>query len=106
MCAHQIFAIEEYAVLICRKTFSDNSIAKIKVYTAAEGVLVGSISTPKIAGYTALPTDTVTVSLTGTGIRIAWQIGSLGILAETIEYRNNIGFRVHIGAFNTCQTGS
>ena len=72
MCAHQIFAVGQYAVLACRKTFYDATVAKIHIYTAAEGVFVGSVSTPKITGYKASPTDSVTVMQTGTGIRVAW----------------------------------
>jgi len=29
-------------------------------------------------------------------------IKGTGILAEIVEYRNNIGFRANINAFNTC----
>jgi hypothetical protein len=29
-------------------------------------------------------------------------INGVGVLAECIEYRNNIGFRVHVNAFGTC----
>lgn len=46
MCAHQIFAVGQYVVLQCKKTFTDGARGKVKIFTISNGLLIGSVSTP------------------------------------------------------------
>lgn len=57
---------------------------------------------PAITGYRPLPDDPIAVQQTESGIRVTWIINGVGYLAETIEYRNNIGFRATVNAFDFC----
>lgn len=102
MCAHQLFAVGQYVVMQCKKIFTDGSRGKVKIYTVQDGMLIGSISTPPIQGYIPAATDHLTVQLMESGLKIAYMINGVGILAECIEYRNNIGFRVSLNAYGTC----
>jgi hypothetical protein len=45
----------------CKKTFTDGTLGKVKIYTIDDAVLVGTISTPAIEGYTPAPTDHLAV---------------------------------------------
>lgn len=68
----------------------------------SDGLLIGSISTPPSQGYQASPADTVAVQLVESGLRVSYMIKGVGVMAELVEYRNNIGIRMHINAFGTC----
>jgi hypothetical protein len=57
---------------------------------------------PPITGYRHLPDDPLAVQQTESGIRVSWSVNGVGYLIETIEYRNNIGFRATVNAFNFC----
>jgi hypothetical protein len=46
MCSHRIYAVGQYVVLQCKKTFTDGSRGKVKIFTVSDGILIGSISTP------------------------------------------------------------
>lgn len=102
MCAHQLFHVGQYVVMQCKKTFKDGTLGKVKIYTIDDAVLVGTISSPAIQGFTPAPTDHLTVQLVESGLKVSYMINGVGILAECIEYRNNIGFRVSLNAFGTC----
>lgn len=91
----------------CSKNFSDNSVRKVKIYKIADGMLIGTVSTPAINGYNPSPSDSIGVMKTETGLKVSYMVNGVGILIELVEYRNNIGMRVHINSFNTCTgTGS
>jgi hypothetical protein len=64
--------------------------------------LVSSVSTPPVPGYTPSAQDSIAVQQIDSGIRISYMVNGVGILTELMEYRNNIGVRTHINAFNTC----
>lgn len=57
---------------------------------------------PPITGYRPSPDDPIAVQQTDSGIKVSWSINGVGYLAETIEYRNNIGFRLTVNEFNAC----
>ena len=61
MCAHQFYAVGQYAVLSCSKTFSDSSVRKIKIFKIVDGMLIGSVSTPPVTGYTPSSGDKIAV---------------------------------------------
>jgi hypothetical protein len=52
MCAHRLYAVDKYVVMSCRRSFSDGTKAKFKIYTIDDGLLISSISSPSIASYT------------------------------------------------------
>jgi len=66
------------------------------------GTLISSVSIPAIPGYTPSAQDSIAVQKIDSGIRVSYLVNGVGILTELMEYRNNIGVRTHINAFNTC----
>jgi hypothetical protein len=100
MCAHRIYVKGQYVVLSCSKKFEDNSIRKVKVFKISDGLLIGGVSIPAISVYKPSPVfDDVALQKIDSGLRVAIMINGTGILLEAMEYRNNIGFRVHVNAF-------
>ena len=100
MCAHRIYVSGQYVVLSCSKKFADNSIRKINIYTISDGLLIGGVSIPALTVYKPSPVfDDVAIQKIDNGLRVAIIINGTGILLETMEFRNNIGFRVHVNAF-------
>ena len=88
--------------------FIDTSVRKIQVYLVTNGTLISSVSIPNnITGYVSSALDPIAVQVIDSGIRVSYMVNGVGILTEFLEYRNNIGVRTHINAFNTCtNTGS
>jgi len=44
MCSHRLYAVDKYVVMSCRRSFSDGTKAKFKIYTIDDGLLISSIS--------------------------------------------------------------